>query len=340
MTRFFDKSQTVNVSRISADGWWIENTIEHVAKGTALGKDFTTNIYTPSNDDKIAHYDRKTELWSEEIINMTWLPYWNINGQKFVIGTPNGHYPEWAIKDEPPLFNPEKETVLYLHGIGWKTYEILIGTPFYDKWGSEFLVSDYNFELPQEHTWEKPPLVKKGNAIKLENEQWIETKDNRGLTAYAKSGDWSKNYEIKSLEPLPDSHTLKEPFPYSIWQDNDWIQQIDLLQVAKRNEINQWRDTQEASPNDIVTVNGIEWDANPSARSRIESTLNSDYLPPFWTDANDVDQPITLDVLKAVHTAIVQRGFEIHARQRQMKAEIDQITDFATLEAYPIGWSE
>ena len=158
------------------------------------------------------------------------------------------------------------------------------------------------------------------------------------VTAYHKQTQQPKQFDDKSL--VDDEYTINKPLPHSIWQDNDWVQQIDLLQVAKRNEINQWRDAQEASPKEIVTVNGTEWDANPSARSRIESTLSGDYLPPFWTDANDVDQPITLDVLKAVHTAIVQRGFEIHARQREMKAEIEQITDFETLEAYKVGWPE
>lgn len=158
------------------------------------------------------------------------------------------------------------------------------------------------------------------------------------VTAYNKQTQQPKEFDDKSL--VDDEHTLNKPLPHSICQANDWVQQVDLLQVAKRNEINQWRHTQEANTDEIVTENGIEWDANPLARSRIESTLSSDYLPPFWTDANDVDQPITLDVLKAVHTAIVKRGFEIHARQREMKAEIEQITDFATIEDYPIGWPE
>lgn len=163
--------------------------------------------------------------------------------------------------------------------------------------------------------------------------------DFRGKTIY-NTAQPSESKQVKELGEIEQGWTLKESPPHSIWQGNDWVQQIDLLRVAKRNDINQWRADQEANPDEMVTVDSIEWDANPSARSRIESTLNSDYLPPFWTDANDVDQPITLDTLKSIHTAIVQRGFEIHARQRTMKAEIEQITDFATLDAYPIGWPE
>ncbi|MEF1256013.1 DUF4376 domain-containing protein [Vibrio sp. M260112] len=169
----------------------------------------------------------------------------------------------------------------------------------------------------------------------LSGTEYIE--DHRGKTIYSTAKP-SESKQVKKLGEIEEGWTLKEYLPYSIWQNNDWIQQVELLQVAKRNEINQWRDTQEANPDEVVAVNGIEWDANPSARSRIESTLNSGYLPPFWTDANDVDQPISIDVLKAIHAAIVQRGFEIHTRQRQMKAEIKQIINFETLEAYKVGW--
>lgn len=67
MTLFFAQSQTVHVSRITSDGWWIENTTEHVSKGTALGNDFTQTLYTPSRDGMIARYDRATGTWSDEL---------------------------------------------------------------------------------------------------------------------------------------------------------------------------------------------------------------------------------------------------------------------------------
>ena len=124
MTKFFKKSQIVDVSRITPDGWWVENTKEHVAKGTALGSDFTEHIYTPSKDGMIARYEREADSWSDEIEDMTWREYWGENGQPFVIGEPDGDYPEWAIKQEPPEFNPETETVHYSKDTGWKVYPI------------------------------------------------------------------------------------------------------------------------------------------------------------------------------------------------------------------------
>lgn len=210
-----------------------------------------------------------------------------------------------------------------------KTREV-IGSGDADKWN-----------VPRNVLLVEPRPPKEGFAVvakaDLSGAEYVV--DHRGKTIY-NTVKPSESKQVKELGEIEEGWVLKEYLPHSIWQDHNWVQQVDLLRVAKRNEINQWRVTQEANPDEIVTVNDIEWDANPSARYRIESTLSSDYLPSYWTDANDVDQPITLDVLKAVHTAIVQRGFEIHERQRQMKAEIEQFTDFETLEPYKIGWPE
>lgn len=113
---------------------------------------------------------------------------------------------------------------------------------------------------------------------------------------------------------------------------------FEELQQEKCAEVKAWRDSEETKPNQLVIVEGMEWDAGPDSRERIESTLQSSFLPPFWTDANDVDQPITSEQLQAVHTAIVQLGFAIHARQREMKAEIKELTTITAVNNYLIGW--
>lgn len=174
--------------------------------------------------------------------------------------------------------------------------------------------------------------------IDLEKDEWIVINKHKPVDAYHKQTKLKKTFDDESL--IDNDHTIKLPPPYSVWQGDDWNQQIDLLRVDKRSQINLWRDAQEANTQQKVIVNSIEWDAGPSDRIRIQSTLAGDFIPQFWTDANDIDQPINRDNLKAIHTAIVQRGFEIHARQREMKCEIETITDFPTLEAYQVDWPQ
>lgn len=208
-----------------------------------------------------------------------------------------------------------------------KTREVM-GSGDTDKWN-----------MPRNVLLVEPLPTKEGFAVvaKADLSGTEYAADYRGKIIYNTARP-TESKQVKELGEIEEGWTLEEYLPHSIWQGNNWVQKIDLLQVTKRNEINQWRDIQEGNPDEIVTVSGIQWDANQLARSRIESTLNSDFLPPFWTDANDLDRSITRDGLKAIHTAIVQRIFEIHERQRTMKAEIEAITDFATLESYQAGW--
>lgn len=239
---FFSESQNVQVSRITADGWWLENTTEHVVKGTALGKDFTVNIYTPSKEGMIARYDRNTDTWSNEIKDRTFDEYFSEHGQKFVIGEPDGNFPDGAITEAPPEHNQETQTVLYKDD-QWIVYDILVGKPFYDEYGNEFLVSDYNFVLPENHTFNAPPEVRSDKyAVKLVDEQWQQLLDYRGEMAYAKSRDKDADYQIEKLGELPDTHTLVKPSPFDSWIDNGWKYDIERHRPFKISEEKQWRD--------------------------------------------------------------------------------------------------
>jgi hypothetical protein len=124
-----------------------------------------------------------------------------------------------------------------------------------------------------------------------------------------------------------------------VWDGSQWVVSLDELKAARNAEINAWRNAQESATDRTVAVDDIVWDANPAARTRIESTLASTFIPPFWTDADNVDQSIDRDGLQAVHTAIVQAGFEIHARQRAMKTEVAELTTVEEVQAYQVGWS-
>ncbi|MFA0093358.1 DUF4376 domain-containing protein, partial [Vibrio sp. 10N.261.49.A11] len=101
---------------------------------------------------------------------------------------------------------------------------------------------------------------------------------------------------VEYLGEIEKGWTLKERLPYSIWQNDDWLQQIDLLKDSKLNEINQWRKAQEDDSTTVVNAVDARWDACPDARSRIDSALLAQQMPPYWTDAEDVDHfGMTLD---------------------------------------------
>ncbi|MGF1696544.1 DUF4376 domain-containing protein [Vibrio lamellibrachiae] len=206
-----------------------------------------------------------------------------------------------------------------------------------------YLLTGYDdYILPQLATWQGLPNHDEQTEQCRFNEEgiWEVVKKFVVVTAYNKQTQQPKGFEDESL--VDDEHTLLIPLPYSIWVTDKWVQQTELVYIAKREEINRWRDIEEQSELNDVIVDGIKWDADPAARSRVESTLASDFIPPFWTDAEDNDQPIDKNKLQAIHNAIVERGFDIHARMREMKQEITVLKDaddFAALEAYVPSWA-
>lgn len=111
---------------------------------------------------------------------------------------------------------------------------------------------------------------------------------------------------------------------------------LTAFMAAKHAEINTWRDQQELA---TVEHNGQRWDADPTSRARIESVLLAGVMPlDYWTDADNQDQPMTLDQLRALYAAIVQQGGRIHDRQRTMKAEVNALNTIEEVQAYPVGW--
>ncbi|OZU10007.1 hypothetical protein CCO48_24675 [Salmonella enterica subsp. enterica serovar Altendorf] len=123
---------------------------------------------------------------------------------------------------------------------------------------------------------------------------------------------------------------------------------IQAAKDAKHAEINDWRDTQE-NGSIIFTLNGHRWDCGKASQTRLAPVVavaKSGALPPgfFWTDADNVDVPITADELTSLEAAMQQnmvlQGFKIHERQRQMKEEVDKLTDYRAIQTYTVGWPE
>ncbi|MDJ3783450.1 DUF4376 domain-containing protein [Salmonella enterica] len=123
---------------------------------------------------------------------------------------------------------------------------------------------------------------------------------------------------------------------------------VTAAKAAKHAEINTWRDLQE-NGSIIFTLNNHRWDCGKASQTRLAPVIavaKSGALPPgfFWTDADNIDVPMTADELTALEAAMQQnmviQGFKIHERQRQMKEEVDKLTDYKAIQAYAVGWSD
>ncbi|EOC8641411.1 DUF4376 domain-containing protein [Salmonella enterica subsp. enterica serovar Infantis] len=123
---------------------------------------------------------------------------------------------------------------------------------------------------------------------------------------------------------------------------------IQAAKQAKHTEISAWRNTQE-NGSIIFTLSGHKWDCGKASQTRLAPVVavaKSGALPPgfFWTDADNIDVPMTADELAALEAAMQQnmvlQGFKIHERQRQMKEEVDKLTDYKAIQGYIVDWPE
>ncbi|EBI3645300.1 DUF4376 domain-containing protein [Salmonella enterica] len=121
---------------------------------------------------------------------------------------------------------------------------------------------------------------------------------------------------------------------------------LTAAKQAKHAEINAWRDRQE-NGSIIFTLNGHRWDCGKASQTRLAPVVavaKSGALPPgfFWTDADNIDVPMTTDELVALEAAMQQnmvlQGFKIHERQRQMKEDVDNLTMIDDVRAYIPDW--
>ncbi|AXC64653.1 hypothetical protein DOE63_02735 [Salmonella enterica subsp. diarizonae serovar 59:z10:-] len=129
--------------------------------------------------------------------------------------------------------------------------------------------------------------------------------------------------------------------PFTITPD-----MVTTAKATKHAEINAWRDAQEGG-NLIFTMNEHRWDCGKASQARLAPVVavaKSGMLPPgfFWTDANNIDVPMTPDELVSLEAAMQQnmvlQGFKIHERQRQMKEEVDKLTDLQAVRDYTVDW--
>ncbi|EKS2959046.1 DUF4376 domain-containing protein [Salmonella enterica] len=121
---------------------------------------------------------------------------------------------------------------------------------------------------------------------------------------------------------------------------------IDDARRRKHADINNWRNTQE-NANYVFQFNNRNWDYGKATQERLTLSVQmakQNKLPDgfIWTDADNNDVPMTagelLNLSDAIDQAMFTMGLKIHLRQREMKEEIDKLTDAQAVLDYVVGW--
>lgn len=117
---------------------------------------------------------------------------------------------------------------------------------------------------------------------------------------------------------------------------------IDALRASAISTIGAWRDAQEVAGL-VFTHNERQWDGGLVVRQRLQPVISLAALPDgfFWTSLANEDVPMDIagmHALNAAHeAALVARGFQIHARQRAMKADVAAMSA-EQLAAFSPSW--
>lgn len=123
---------------------------------------------------------------------------------------------------------------------------------------------------------------------------------------------------------------------------------IEDARSRKHDEINAWRNKQE-SANYTFTFDNHKWDYGKATQERLTLSVQmakANKLPAgfIWTDADNNDVPMTagelLNLSDAIDQAMFTKGLQIHMRQREMKEEIDKLTDVKAILDYVVGWPD
>lgn len=134
---------------------------------------------------------------------------------------------------------------------------------------------------------------------------------------------------------------------YPAWVDIPQTEvDISTARQQKQAEIENWRNQQE-NGHYIFTFNGREWDYSKDTQDRLllaADMAKQNKLPPefFWTDAHNTDVPMPAEQLlafnDAVNAAMFRQGLAIHLRQREMKQQINELTQVSDIINYPVDW--
>ncbi|AGS29125.1 DUF4376 domain-containing protein [Salmonella enterica] len=180
-----------------------------------------------------------------------------------------------------------------------------------------------------------------------ETQTWSLFEDHRGKTVY----DTTTGNPIYISEPgpLPENTTTQAPAsPIDKFENGQWVADLNTALIQKHAEINDWRNIQE-NMNYVFRFNNHNWDYGKAMQERLSLSVQmakQNKLPDgfIWTDADNNDVPMTagelLNLSDAIDQAMFTKGLQIHMRQRQMKEEVDKLTDYKAIKDYAVGWPE
>ncbi len=178
--------------------------------------------------------------------------------------------------------------------------------------------------LPANATLHVPPVAGAGQVRHWNAglEQWQLLPDHRGESYWLADGS---HHVINEAGDMPPEGSFTEPPPPT----------IDQLRLSARDSINIWRDEQERCRLEHA---GQVWDTDEAAMTRLDTVLLSGRNPlEIWTSADNTDVPMSFGDMQDLFAAIVERNSGIHARQREMKRQVERM-DRAQLEAFRPDW--
>ena len=182
---------------------------------------------------------------------------------------------------------------------------------------------------------------------KIENARWLE------------SGAIDCDVLFEGMdEALPYTATADDTAPtgQQIWQElqsGKWgeiapltvtPEMLEAAKAAKRREIEAWRTEQEALPF-TFEWNGRTWNAGPDSMARLYPVVmaaKSDTARTAlaWGDADNQQVKLSMPELEELAAAMAQaqvdRNAEIYRRQREMKDELNNLEDLASVRVFDV----
>ncbi len=201
--------------------------------------------------------------------------------------------------------------------------------------------------LPANCTDIAPPDIPASHiaVFDAETETWSLHEDHRGETVYDTTT--GNQVYISEAGPLPENTTTQAPAsPVDKFENGKWVADLNTALTQKHAEINDWRNIQE-NMNYVFRFNDRNWDYGKATQERLSLSVQmakQNRLPDgfIWTDADNNDVPMTagelLNLSDAIDQAMFTMGLQIHLRQREMKEEIEKLTDAQAVLDYVVGW--
>ncbi|EAA6342649.1 phage tail protein [Salmonella enterica subsp. enterica] len=201
--------------------------------------------------------------------------------------------------------------------------------------------------LPANCTDIAPPDIPASHiaVFDAETETWSLHEDHRGETVYDTTT--GNQVYISELGPLPENTTTQAPAsPVDKFENGKWVADLNTALTQKHAEINDWRNIQE-NMNYVFRFNNHNWDYGKTTQERLSLSVQmakANKLPAgfIWTDADNNDVPMSagelLNLSDAIDQAMFTMGLQIHLRQREMKEEVDKLTDAQAVLDYVVGW--